>query len=272
MDKLIGLQRAEFQRAERLDFFARMSQLLTVFLSIISLFIQDSHIVVYILSILSVVAALVWLYYSEQSKHSHTTAEKGRRAVLLIKGLGIKLQPKFYTDLHILFKVKEEEAKKWEDQNYFKSNRDCGYQKLAEMLEESAFWTKHLLKEYTKQTWCYFGVLILMCLLSLLLTQFIKIEQSGIIISQMVCIILIWLATGSIFSKALTLTSSAQEISFIEDKLNSIVTSQQDPENTIVYMSDYNAIVENIPIIPTKIYKKNKDRLNQLWKERNSKA
>lgn len=110
-----------------------------------------------------------------------------------------------------------------------------------------------------------------MCLLSLLLTPFIKIEQSGIIISQMVCIILIWLATGSILSKALTLTSSAQEISFIEDKLNNIVTSKQDSENTLVYMSDYNAIVENIPIIPTKIYK-NKDRLNQLWKERNPKT
>lgn len=85
--KLLGLQRAEFQRAEKLQIWAGRVQIIIVLVSISCVMIQEINLV-YALSIVSILLALAWLYISEESKASHSTAERARRAIVIRNGLG----------------------------------------------------------------------------------------------------------------------------------------------------------------------------------------
>lgn len=265
--KLLGLQRAEFQRAETLQIWASRVQIVIILVSIACVIVQENN-YVYALSILSIFLALAWFYISEESKTSHSTAERARRAIVIRNGLGIKLGPKSYSDLVMLFKASSDSAKKWEDQDYFKSKSEYGNQKLAEIVEESAFWSKCLLKEYAKKTWLNFSYVLVTSVLSLFLITLFDFTQLGKTIGQILCLILMWLITGSLFSKSIKLTASSSAVDSIEERLNNIIQSGEVKEDILIYMSDYNSIIEGTPVIPSKIYLKNKDRLNTLWRER----
>lgn len=265
--KLLGLQRAEFQRAEKLQIRSNKLQISIVVVSIVCVIIQDISII-YTLSIVSILLALAWLFMSEESKASHSTAERARRAIVIRNGLGIKLGAKPYSDLVMLFKANREDAKQWEDQEYFKSESEYGNQKLAEIIEESAFWSKFLLQEYAKKAWLYFSSVLVVSIIALFLIIFFDFTQLGKTIAQMLCLILMWLITGSLFSKALKLSSSSSAVDSLEERLNSLLQSGEVKEDIIIYMSDYNSVIEGTPVIPSKIYLKNKDKLNCLWKDR----
>tara|TARA_R110002072_G_scaffold95501_1_gene210581 strand:+ start:3397 stop:4215 length:819 start_codon:yes stop_codon:yes gene_type:complete len=265
--KLLGLQRSEFQRAEKLQIWAGRVQIIIVLVSISCLVIQEINFV-YALSVVSILLALAWLYISEESKTSHSTAERARRAIVIRNGLGIQLSAKSYSDLMMCFKASSDSAKQWEDEEYFKSESEYGNQKLAEIIEESAFWSKFLLQEYAKKTWLIFSCVLAISVFSLFLVTFFDSSQLGKTIGQIVCLVLIWLITGSLFSKSIKLTSSSNAVDSIEERLNSIIQSGNIKEDILIYMCDYNSIIEGTPVIPSKIYLKNKDRLNALWRER----
>lgn len=265
--KLLGLQRAEFQRAEKFQGWANRAQITIVIASISCVIIQESTFV-YALSIGSIILALSWLYFSEESKASYSTAERARRAIVIRNGLGIKLNSKYYSDLVMLFKASDDNTKQWEDEEYFKSKSEYGSQRLAEIIEESAFWSKFLLKEYAKKSWLNFSFVLVASIIALLSITLFDLSQLGETIGLILCLILMWLITGSLFSKAMKLTSSSNAVDAVEERLNNIIQSGEVRDDILIYMSDYNSIIGGTPVIPSKTYLKNKDRLNDLWRAR----
>ncbi|WP_425054845.1 hypothetical protein [Pseudomonas abyssi] len=265
--KLLGLQRSEFQRAENLQIWAGRVQVIIVLVSILCLVIQEINII-HSLSIVSILLALAWFYISEESKTSHSTAERARRAIVIRNGLGIQLSAKSYSDLILCFKASSDSAEQWEDEEYFKSESEYGNQKLAEIIEESAFWSKFLLREYAKKTWLIFSCVLAISVFSLFLITFFDYSDLSKTVGQILCLVLMWLITGSLFSKSIKLTSSSNAVDSIEERLNSIIQGGNIKDDILIYMCDYNSIIEGTPVIPSKIYLKNKDRLNSLWRER----
>lgn len=265
--KLLGFQRAEFQRAETFDSISNLLQLIIVLIAVASVVIQHGP-TVYTLSVLSLLFAIFWFYTSEQSKFSHGTAERARRAIVIKNGLGIQLGAKSYSDLLMSFKVDADKAKRWEDPDYFKSNSNYGNQKLAEILEESAFWSKCLLQKYALRTWLVFSSVLILSIVSLLLIVFLEFTQIAKAMGQVTCLVLMWLITGNLFSSAINLTSSSKYVDSIEERLSNIVKSGGAGDDILVHMTDYNSVMEGVPVIPSKIYLRNKCRLNELWEER----
>ena len=266
-NQLLGLQRAEFNRSETFSAHSNKLQIMIVVISAIAIFIDDASLV-YVLTVCNLLIAMGWLYLSFQAKDSHSVAERARRAVVFSNALGIKLSGKSYTDLKMLFHVDEKDGKKYEDDNYFKSNQDYGNKKLAEIVEESAFWSKHLFKASAKRTWIYFAGTLIISILGLLLLPLFNIGNLDILISQVFCLILIWLVTGNLFTTAVIFTRTAHSIDDIEARLDNIASDKEPDQDVLVIVSDYNALVESTPAIPTDLYDKNRDRLNALWQER----
>lgn len=266
--RLLGLQRAEFDRAEQFESHAQKLQIGILLAAIFNLIVPTCTVFVYILAVINVLMYLLWFYCIEQSKESHSTAETARRATILKNALAIDLDTKSYSDLILQFKVKKDSAKKWEDENYFKTNSNYGYAKLAEMLQESSFWTKHLLQKFTKQIWFQFSFVLIVSLFALFMIPIINHNKTGQLVGNIICLILIWLITGNVFTKALKLTNSLQRIDNIQNSLDFIVRHNKASENVLLLFCNYNSIVESNPVIPSKIYLKNKDRLNSLWEER----
>lgn len=267
--KLLGLQRAEFQRAETFGARSNKAQFFIVFISIASVFVSEPNFV-YALTVLSLIVAILWLYLSHQSKVSHSTAERARRAVVLRNGLGIKLSRKSYSDLMMQFKVNESEGGKWEDASYFKSTSDYGNKKLTDIVEESSFWSKHLFRLSATSQWIYFGVTLCMSIIGLLAIPLLSIGDLSLLISHVICLILLWLITSSLFTTAMSFTSAASAIDAIEGRLSNMAKNIEPDEDILILVGDYNSLLESTSTIPSAIYLKNRDKLNRLWKERDA--
>lgn len=250
--KLLGLQRAEFQRAETLASRSNKAQVVIVMISIIAVFIKDSNIS-YLLALSSLVTAVLCFYFNHQAKHSHSTAERARRAIILRNGLGIKLSRKSYSDLIMQFKVHESESKEWEDSDYFKTERDYSNKKLAEIVEESAFWSKHLLKFSATRYWIYSGITLTLSIIGLLIVPLLNIGKLSVLISQVFCLILLWLISGHLFTKAMVFTDTANAVDNIEGRLSNMLIQQEPDEDILIIFGDYNSLLESTPTIPSVI-------------------
>jgi len=266
-NKLLGLQRAEFKRAEAMGARSNRAQFIIVIISIITVFINSPS-YVYTLTIGNLIISLLWIWFSMQAKNSHSIAERARRAVVFSNGLGVRLSGKTYTDLQMLFNVHEREGAKYEDEKYFKTEKEYGNKKLAEIVEESSFWSKHLFKMSAKRYWLYFAVTLTVSTLGLLLLPLLNVGSLDILISQVFCLILIWLITGNIFSSAMSFTNAANAADDIEGRLDKMASNMESDQDVLLIVSDYNALVESSPTIPSDLYEKNQERLNALWEER----
>lgn len=265
--KLLGLQRAEFQRAERMNLNGNKVKVAIVFLSAISI-VTKVELISYLFAVTNLIMAIVWIYLSYQAKRSHCTAERARRAVVFNNGLGIKLGRKSYTDLMMSFKVSEEDGRKHEDNFYFNTSQPYGEKKLSAIVEESSFWSKHLFQKSATRYWIYFGIALTISIVGLLLIPLLNIGNSKLLISQVFCLVITWLITGNLFTTSLAFTEAARSSDNIESRLASMAAAGESDEDILVIVGDYNALVGNPPTIPSNIYQKNRDKLNLLWEER----
>jgi hypothetical protein len=264
--KLLGLQRAEFEVAEKAQYISGKIQLGMIFVSILVIALPK-ELLSYGGAIINFLLTIFWQIFAYKGRRSHYIAERGRRAVMLIGGLGLNVTGKPFTDLLLQFTVSEEEGKKHEDKEYFKAYGPPSFSRLAMMLEESAFWTKHLYDKSAVYYWILFSAGLIISIVGLLLMPAISNNSSSILVAQMFCLLLTWLITGNVFTSALSYTSAARAVDDIEHRLNKAEAIDKD---MFLILGDYNAIVQDAPIIPTSIYMKNCDKLNQLWLERQS--
>lgn len=260
--KLLGLQRAEYEVAENKLNTAGKVQFIIVAVSIIA--ISTSHTwIVYLGSILNLFLVFVWQLLAYQGRKSHHIAERARRMVVLSEGLGIQISGKQYSDIRMQFTVSPSDGKKHENQNYYKANESPGNARLAEMLQESAFWSKHLLDRSSSRYWLLFVVTLLSAFVGLLLLYSVP----NLLIVQIFSVLLIWLITGGLFSDALKFTIAARAIDDVENRLDGYLSAQSLDKDLLVILGDYNAIVQEIPTIPSSIYYSLRDKLNKLWIE-----
>ena len=70
--------------------------------------------------------------------------------------LDYAISQKEIIDLITSFSVAEDEGRQWEDPSYFVSREEAGYERLARMIQESAFFSKHLYAVSAKRSWLWF--------------------------------------------------------------------------------------------------------------------
>jgi hypothetical protein len=264
--KLLGLQRAEFEVAEKSQSMSDRLQF-TIFIVSILVIALEQEWVSYAGGVLNVLLALSWQFYAYKGRRSHYIAERARRAVLLSGGLGVNVTGKLYSDILMQFTVSEPEGRKYEDPNYFKAYGPQGYKRLAAMLQESAFWTKHLFDKSAGYYWWAFGIGLIIAVVGLLLMPSVTEGSACFMVAQIFCVLLVWLVTGGVFTRALNYTTAARAVDDVENRLNNAVSGQSLENDLVVILGDYNAIVQDAPTIPTSIYQRNREQLNRLWSE-----
>lgn len=263
--RLVGLHRAEFERAKADQKRAFWTKVCITLLACVSVLWAK---VTYLAMVLSLIVVSVWWFFSWRSKLRRGTAERARRALCLMKGLGWQMSPREVTDLLASFSASESEGRKWEDGSYFDSVGDPNPGALAEIIAENAFWTKHLFLLSMKRYWLYFALIIAFFVIILLAIIGLPGQECSTVIAQLVCLFLMSFIAINIFGKAIAFFEAYREMSSIDDRLAAIISAGSSEPDVICAFGDYNAAVQEAPLIPTIIYEKNKERLNRLWKER----
>lgn len=259
--RIIAHQRAEFRKAESNNLFAGIAQALILCVALTVVFASDDR-WIYGLTVLNLIIAVAWRYFAAVAKRSHELGEKARRAVLYHIGMGVELSKSSERELIASFSTSI--AGEGEDGVYYASVREAGQEKLAEMIEESAFWSGHLFAVCARRHWIYFSTSLIVAIVLLLAIPLIGGTTYFLSFSQTVCVVLTWLVSSSLLESAQAFQEGAHTASIIETRL---ANSPEGPD-VLVTVADYNSLVERMPTIPSGIYESNRERLNELWGQR----
>lgn len=265
--KLLGLHRAEFERAKADQARAWGAQACAAILACISVLVTDET-VTYITTVLALIAAGLRCFFLWQSRRRHGTAERARRVLFLMQGLGWRMSGKEMVDLLASFSVSESEGQLWEDESYFDSVEDPGPKALAAIIQENAFWSKHLFSLSAKRYWLYSALSLALLLVVLLVIPGIPGQRWPIIIARFVCVALMFLVAIDLVGMAIAYSEAARVMNNVDDRLTNIRAFGSPEPDVMSVLGDYNAAAQGAPVIPTGIYKQHRERLRRLWEKR----
>lgn len=262
--KLTGFSRGEFEQAKADQSWVLYVQLATVLLSSMAIFIPNI-VVTYVTSIFALAGTFTWNYLNTRGSRRKATAERARRALMLISGLGRQPSGKEISDILVGFSVSEEKAQKWMDPNYFDATEVPGPIRFARMMQQSAFWSKNLYKKSAEAVWVQVAAVLAITIASLLALPLFSSAKFLIQIAQTVCLGLTLFVTRDLVGKALSYSESANLLNLMDEKLEGVITANPSETDVLSIFGDYNSVVECTPLISSGMYRKHNPRLEASW-------
>ena len=266
--RLIGLQRAEFDAASTLQNRILYVQIAISLVAIVLVFLH-SDTLVYFVGLVPVALAITWLVFAQRLRKRRGCAERARRVTSLMDAFGEDLPNYEYTNLLAKFAVPKSTAKGAEDHNYFASSAAPGYKRLRDVLEEVSFWSHFLLEKSEERYWHF--LLGAGALLAILLFGLVAVTSQDHfeIAAKVVLAAITPIVSVDLCGAALAYSSAAQEVQNVLSHLEQMSASEEASiQNVMILFSDYNSAVEGCPMFAPGLYEKYKDELNDLWSTR----
>lgn len=252
---------------------SRQLQILTFAVSVGAIFISGKY------AYLAVLAALITQSSSWGMRihagRQQAAGDEGRMRGLLIDALGSTTEYIDLTNLiHRLTPHARERVASSVDNAYFASKAPHGISRLRDHLQENAFWGTHQYEAAaTQYTKFLTGFIALGVIVALLAIPFAPRDQS-LVLARV-------LATALSFGAALTQAneiiawrSAKSRIEMVDRRLETLsLVPERDlrvhrTEALFAVFGDYCVATAVSPPIPRRIYLRERDRLNRLWKER----
>ena len=265
--QLVARQRAEFDLAAKLQRRSLRIQAGLALLGGLSVLLTQP-LVSYVLAVMSFLLALSWTYTAIEARRVRGQAERARRATLLIDGLGSRIAPSEMRTLWIGFSATERAAQAREDDAYYDAREDAGVARVVEMLEETSFWSCHLMQASAKAMWIWFVFSVVLAIALALAAVQIADTTIGQSIARLVCLLLTFVVSFEILGAALAYQSSGQDLSKFGARIEAVRATDYSLPDVLMLLFDYNAAVEGAPMFVPGIYDRKKDELNALWHSR----
>jgi len=262
---LEGLTSAEFKKAERLFRHAARVQVALLIISGLTIFVTAAAPTL-IFAIVSALLFAAWAALDWQYRASRGQAERGRRMLLIVEGLGDDVSIEEQRDVEEGFSVTSDEGRNAENPDFFASERPRGNARLIELLEESAFYSCRLFRLSASRAWSKFALFTVACLL--LFLSSITIADVGELTSggRILCTILIFLISQEILGNGRDYGKAYQALSTIQARIRAVRSAGYPQADLLVLLSDYNSAVEGAPMMAPGIYERNASELDALWR------
>lgn len=265
-ENLVGYVRAEFTKASKLRVWLFFVQLAVAVPGAMSVVVDDK-LILYVLAIVGAVFAVAWWVLNSLYTAARDAAQSARRATLLVGGLGRPLSAQALLALKEKLTVTEEEARKNETPNYYATRNPAGPGRLAEMIEESAFYSGKL---QTISASVMLGVILLFAVIFASIAIFaapVVARDTAMTGLRVFLAILVFVMSSDVLGAFRLHKSAAKAINEVRMRLV-IAEGQGYPEaDVLLAMVDYNAAVESTPESVPYAYKVSEKKLNKLWAE-----
>jgi hypothetical protein len=264
--EIVGLQRAEFDRAARLQKRILYFQVAITLLACTTVYVSNT-VLAYTAALMAVAVALLWARTDYLWSESRAQAERARRATLLTDGLGWELSAAEVRDLRSQFSVKSNQGKLFEDPAYYAAKALPGPQRLVEMLEETGFWTRQLFRYSANRFWFLFALFLTFLFLLLLGSIPFVNKQELLGAVRVACAMLVLLVSTDLLGRALDYTRAFHTLDGICQRIKQIKSDRDISCDLLMILCDYNSAVESAPMPASGIYERHRDELNRMWKE-----
>jgi hypothetical protein len=268
VNQLLSYQLAEFDECSRRNAYVFTAKSAIPIAAIVSVY-SDSQ-ATYALGLIGLGLVIIWFVSLQRYRLSRDVAERARRATLIMGGLGQSISSNELIDIQKSFTVSDKDAEKKVDPEFFASKSEPGFDRLAEMLEESSFWTKELQSASAKYT-TLLAFLLFIISIFLVFTAIIFVDGQQLM--QFVRVIFVILASivfSNILVTAIAHYRAADAVERIYRRIE-VAKSKDNPKaDLLLLLSDYNATVEAAPLHLPFLYTARRQKFNRLWQQRQS--
>jgi hypothetical protein len=261
--QLIGLQRVGFARAAWRQRATIVIQILIAIVASATVFVPEqygAYLAALFVMLLGIgYAASSWFY-----KEARFLAERIRRITLFSGGLGTVISISERQDILARFSQEELiEGEKLADPNYCASSSPVGSQRLAEMLEEAAFFTFHQFRLCAAISWTITGGLLLLSIFMLFsILPFVSVERALVGV-RVVCAMIILLLSNDFFGNSQDYTAALVIIKNVIARIETNKEAGYPLDHLLLIVGDYNSAVERAPMVLPGVYRLVRDKLNR---------
>lgn len=264
-DRLLTHQRAELGRAQTLQNLVLLSQLCVAGIAALSVYSNDNATLL-VLAFAGFIVAGVWLALARRQRFHRNAGDQARRVVLLSSGLGETFSPEQRLRIFDKFEVKIKEHHLTREESYFATRISPSYRRLAEIIEESAYWTRYLQKaSAVTLLWALISITLVIAVVILIKAPAIS-SDANLSMARVLIAFLVFLLSSDIIGAMFAHREAASAIDEIAHRLETAAAHDYPPADMLLIVSDYNAAVESAPSALPGMYKAHGRTLTRRWR------
>ncbi|MEG1312707.1 MAG: GrpB family protein [Bacilli bacterium] len=264
VDRLLSHQKAESNKAEKLQIYMMITQFIIALVAAISAYRNENNIL-FGLAFFGFLLIILWFYLSQSQQKHRSAGDHARRAALLISGLNMKPSPGQILYIVDMFSVTINSTNLRREENHFSTREAPSYKRLIEMIEESSYWTSSLQKASSKVM-----ILILFILIAITFgvvgAAIASFKTDSLItLSRAIIAIMIFVISSDALGLLLGYKNSANAINEIFKRVEVASIKGHLESDALLLMSDYNAIIDKAPPTLPFVYNFIQIKLNKKW-------
>jgi len=264
IDALLAHQRAELGRAEIFRVWGLTLQFVVALLAAASVFTDDgSHLLGF--AGFGVLVISIWLVSDMYYRQHRSSGDQARRLLLIVYGFG-----EVVSDRDVIqtgFKASVADLSVASIQHYFATVAPAGASRVAEMIDESAFFTGAIQRRSGE-------LMLLLLFMALIIVGALgfafapQLDGSvRVVIARVLLAFAVFLLSSDVLGAAFAHLRSAGSMDSIRYRLSAARGRHYPRGDVLQAMADYNAAVEGAPLPLPGVYRRRQKELNRVWSE-----
>lgn len=262
--QFIGYQRASFDKAQHFRIWVLVSQFLIAAAAAASVFSNDGKFQLYLAAV-GAFLLVIWLYVASKYRRYKEDGDQARRVSLILEAFTERPSPAQLFQIFQSFSVSAEVAARQVATDYFATAAPQGNGRLAEMLEESSFWTEKLQEDSGKLMALFLGLVATAAAVGWLALTPSEDTEMRVSLARVFLALLAFFLSSDVFGALAGHRAAARSICNIRLRLNAAQAQQAPLGDMLILMLDYNAAVEAAPMALPFLYDLKKKRLKAQW-------
>lgn len=263
---LVGYLRAEFAKASRWRLILLIVQFLAVVPTALSVVVTGEHIL-YFLAVIGPALLIFWWIARTSYRRARAAAHAARRASLIMGGLGATFSPEEHQRLRQLFTVDEPAARAHANPDYYASGAPPGLRRLGEMLEESAFYSKHVHRVSANAMSALFVGFVGIAIVAAVVSAPYADRVTLVTAIKVWLAILVFLLSSDVLGAMTEHREAARVAESVQNRMTAAHAKGFPEGDVLLAMVDYNEAMEGAPEAVPGVFKSMESRLNQRWAE-----
>ena len=264
--EFVGYHRAEYAKASLLR--NKLVFVRTIVAAIAMVAIFSTHLqLLYVLGGASMILLVVWWFLNDRYENARRASQAARRAALLVNGLDASFSASEKDQLLNKFTVTAQVAEANQNNSYFASTAPPSMARLANIIEESAYYSEALQAEDAKRILRFllaFGLLLIFSIFVLLLIEPVNIRLT---ITQTVFALIVFVLSSEVLGSYLRFRGAAALIRDVKLALQGLSDEEANaaPSDVHLIMADYVAAMQEAPETLPGTYERKREELEQGW-------
>lgn len=264
IDVLLAHQRAELGSAELFRIWGLTLQFVVALLAAASVFTDDGN---HLLGFagFGVLVISIWLVSDMYYRQHRSSGDQARRLLLIVYGFG-----EVVSDRDVIqtgFKASAADLGVASIQQYFATVAPAGASRVAEMIDESAFFTGAIQRRSGE-------LMLLLLFMALIIVGALgfgfapQLDGSvRVVIARVLLAFAVFLLSSDVLGAAFAHLRSAGSMDSIRYRLSAARGRHYPRGDVLQAMADYNAAVEGAPLPLPGVYRGRQKELNRVWSE-----